>query len=80
LVSPETDPSAKPDPLTWDDSFMLARALARDHARADLSALGLETLYRWVLALPEFVDDPALANDEILLSIVRAWYEESDSR
>jgi FeS assembly protein IscX len=58
---------------------MLAQALARDHARADLSTLGLETIYRWVLALPEFVDDPALANDEILLSIVRAWYEESDT-
>ncbi len=59
---------------------MLAQALARDHSRVDLSALGLETIYRWVLALPEFVDDPALANDEILMSIVRAWYEESDSR
>ncbi len=59
---------------------MLAQALARDHSRVDLSELGLETIYRWVLALPEFVDDPALANDEILMSIVRAWYEESDSR
>ncbi len=59
---------------------MLAQALARDHPQTDLSALGLETIYRWVLALPEFVDEPALANDEILLSIVRAWYEESDSR
>ncbi len=59
---------------------MLARALARDHPRTELSTLGLETIYRWALALPEFADDPALANDEILLSIVRAWYEESDSR
>ena len=59
---------------------MLAQALARDHPQADLPSLGLETINRWVLALPEFADDPALANDAILLSIVGAWYEESDSR
>ena len=59
---------------------MLAQTLARKHPHADLASLGLETIYRWVLALPEFADDPALANDEILLSIVGAWYEESDSR
>ncbi len=59
---------------------MLAQALARDHPRADLASIGLETIYRWVLALPEFADDPALANDGILTSIVGAWFEESDSR
>ena len=59
---------------------MLALALAREHPHADLLSLGLETIYRWVLALPEFADDPGLANDAILLSIVGAWYEESDSR
>jgi FeS assembly protein IscX len=80
LVSPAIDPSTQPNALTWDDSYMLAQALAREHPQADLTSLGLETIYRWVLALPDFADDPALANDEILLSIVRAWYEESDSR
>lgn len=68
------------DKLTWDDSYMLAQALRRDHPLADVTELGLETIYRWVLALPEFHDDPALANDELLLSIAGAWYEESESR
>jgi FeS assembly protein IscX len=38
--------------------------------------VGLDQLYQWVVALPEFADDPLLANDEILTGILRDWYEE----
>ncbi|MFN3492295.1 MAG: Fe-S cluster assembly protein IscX [Anaerolineales bacterium] len=33
-------------------------------------------MYAWALALPEFDDDPQLANDDILRSIYQDWYEE----
>jgi FeS assembly protein IscX len=29
-----------------------------------------------VVALPDFADDPALANDELLEAILQEWYEE----
>ena len=32
----------------------------------------------WTLALPNFEDDPELANDEILLAIYQEWYEEQN--
>jgi FeS assembly protein IscX len=33
-------------------------------------------LYNWIVALADFDDDPSLVNDEILLQIFNAWYEE----
>ncbi len=42
----------------------------------NLDALGLEELNQRILGLPGFADDPAWANDAILKSILRDWYEE----
>jgi len=36
----------------------------------------LKQIYEWTLALSEFEDDPALANDDILYAIYQDWYEE----
>jgi FeS assembly protein IscX len=33
-------------------------------------------IYDWVLALPDFVDDPQLVNDDLLQAIYQEWYEE----
>ena len=33
-------------------------------------------IFRWTLDLPGFVDDPELANDDILAAIFQEWYEE----
>jgi FeS assembly protein IscX len=34
------------------------------------------TIYDWTLALPQFDDDPQLANDGILAAIFQEWFEE----
>jgi FeS assembly protein IscX len=47
------------------------------HPGADLSAVTLNMLYNWVIALPDFADDPQLVNDELLQDILREWYEET---
>jgi len=64
------------DMLTWDDSFAIALALRDQHPLIDLENVSLEMIYHWTLEIPEFEDDPVLANDEILTAIVQEWLEE----
>ncbi len=64
--------------LTWDDSYAIALELRRQHPLVDLEEVSLYTIYQWTLALPEFDDDPALANDAILAAIVQEWLEEAN--
>lgn len=75
----QTEASASPpdfDRLTWDDSYAIALALRRTYPQADLEAVSLGMIYHWTLALPEFSDDPRLANEDILASIYQEWFEE----
>ena len=64
--------------LTWDDSFAIALALREQRPQIDLEGVSLEMIYRWTVALPDFDDDPALANDDILAAIVQEWLEEAN--
>jgi FeS assembly protein IscX len=43
-----------------------------------LEQISLGMIYRWTLELPNFVDDPQLANDAILTAIYQEWIEEVD--
>ena len=69
-------PQPDSERLTWDDSFAVALALSRAYPQVDLEAVSLGMIYRWTIALPEFIDDPRMANEEILASIYQEWYEE----
>ena len=60
----------------WDANFAIAKALQARHPDIDLEDVSLRNIYEWTLQLPEFDDDPALANDEILLAIYKDWLEE----
>jgi FeS assembly protein IscX len=64
------------EPINWDSTYALALALRREHPDVDLSLVSLGQVYAWALALPEFDDDPALANDGILAEIYQNWLEE----
>ena len=64
------------EPLTWDDSYAIARALNLTLPNIDLENVSLSTIYKWTIALPEFADDPQLSNDGILSAIYQEWYEE----
>ena len=45
----------------------------------EVEAVSLEELNNWIVNLPNFVDDPVLANDDILKAILREWYEETST-
>jgi FeS assembly protein IscX len=64
------------DPLSWEASFAVAKALQACHPGLDLEDVSLEMIRDWTLALPDFDDNPSLANDEILLDIYNEWLEQ----
>ena len=65
------------DALYWDGPYAIARRLMALWPNADLSQITLNMIYNWTIALPEFKDDPQLANDELLAAIYQEWYEET---
>jgi FeS assembly protein IscX len=71
MSGPETED------LYWDSSYAIARRLRAAHPDVDLGVVTLNMLYNWVVALPDFRDDPQLANDELLNAIYQEWYEET---
>jgi FeS assembly protein IscX len=62
--------------LTWEDSYAIARALAKAYPEVDLEQVSLLMIYQWTTALPDFDDEPELVNDAILAAIFQEWYEE----
>lgn len=63
------------EPLVWDASYAIAKALQARYPAVNLEEVSLLTIYQWTLSLPEFDDDPELANDEILMAIYKDWLE-----
>lgn len=62
--------------LYWDAIYEIVLALKAKHPQQNLEDVTLGDIFRWTLALPNFVDDPELANDDILAAIYQEWYEE----
>lgn len=62
--------------LYWDGSYEIALHLMAAHPSVDIQDVSLQQIYEWALALPEFADDPALVNDELLQAIYQEWFEE----
>jgi FeS assembly protein IscX len=67
------------NPLYWDASYEIALRLIEAHPDVHVETVGMNQLQQWVLALPEFADDPLLVNEGILNDILREWYEEVSS-
>ena len=61
--------------LNWESTYAIALALHAAHPTADLTDVSLNMIYTWTLALADFDDEPALANDEILSAIYQDWFE-----
>jgi FeS assembly protein IscX len=62
--------------LTWDASYEIIQSLMESHPQLDVEQVGIDQLYQLIITLPNFADDPALANEGILNEILREWYEE----
>ena len=64
--------------MKWTDTLEIALALADQHPDQDPRSVNFVDLYKWVLALPDFGDDPKRCGEKILEAIQMAWIEEAD--
>ena len=65
--------------LYWDATFAIAMALIDQYPELDPVGIGLHELAGLIETLPNFSDDPALANERILHDIQISWFEEKKS-
>lgn len=62
--------------MKWTDTLEIAIALDEAHSDVDPTRVRFTELHAWVLALPEFDDDPKRSGEKILEAIQQAWIEE----
>lgn len=62
--------------IYWDSSYEIVLRLKEEHPNVDVETVGVAQLYEWIIMLPDFADEPELANEGILNDILREWYEE----
>jgi FeS assembly protein IscX len=63
--------------MKWTDSLDIAIALADEHPDVDPKRVNFVDLRGWVLALPDFDDDPKRCGEKILEAIQMAWIDEA---
>lgn len=62
--------------MNWEATYAIALELKRKYKNVNIEEVTLGQIYNWTLELPDFEDDPQLANDDILRAIYQDWYEE----
>jgi len=62
--------------MKWTDVLELAIALSEAHPEVDPRQIRFTDLHRWVIALPQFDDDPKRSGEKILEAIQQAWINE----
>ena len=62
--------------LRWTDVTEIAIELSEAHNGIDPQYINFVDLRNWVMALPEFDDDPDRCGEKILEGIQMAWIEE----
>ncbi len=63
--------------LNWEATYAIALELRRKFPQVNLEDVSLNQVFAWTIALDDFDDDPALANDGILQQIYQDWFEET---
>jgi 2Fe-2S ferredoxin len=64
--------------MKWTDSREIALALIEKYAGIDPNRVNFVDLYKWVLELEGFSDDPKRCGEKILEAIQMAWIEEAE--
>ena len=64
--------------LQWQDVQDIAIALSETKTGVDPRYVNFVDLHKWVMALPDFDDDPNRSSEKILEAIQAAWIEEMD--
>jgi FeS assembly protein IscX len=62
--------------MKWTDTLEIAIQLSEAHPDVDPKTIRFTDLHKWVMALPEFDDDPNRSNEKILEAIQMSWIEE----
>ncbi len=62
--------------LMWADSEDIGIRLQEEHPELDPLTVRFTDLLAWIVALPDFKDDPQASNEKKLEAIQMAWYEE----
>ncbi|MDX9715834.1 MAG: Fe-S cluster assembly protein IscX [Thauera sp.] len=62
--------------MKWTEVQEIGIQLADAHPEVDPTKLNFVDLMNWVMALPEFDDDPRRCGERILESIQQAWIDE----
>ncbi|MDR3351934.1 MAG: Fe-S cluster assembly protein IscX [Zoogloeaceae bacterium] len=62
--------------MKWTDLQEIAFQLVERHPEQDPARVNFVDLRNWVLALPEFDDDPAHCGEKILEAIQQTWIDE----
>ncbi|MBT3566185.1 MAG: Fe-S cluster assembly protein IscX [Porticoccus sp.] len=62
--------------ITWTDVQDIAIELSEAHEDIDPRYINFVDLRNWVIALPDFNDDPERCGEKILEAIQSAWIEE----
>ena len=60
----------------WNDAEDIALRLLDEHPGVDPLTVRFTDLHAWVVALPEFTDDPKGSDEKKLEAIQMAWHEE----
>ena len=64
--------------MKWTDSREIALALIEKYPGIDPNRINFVDLYKWVLELEGFSDDPKRCGEKILEAIQMAWIEEAE--
>ena len=64
--------------MQWTDIQDIAIELTEAHPDVDPLRVNFVDLRNWVMALPDFSDDPDRCGERILEAIQAAWIEEQD--
>ena len=62
--------------MKWTDTLEIAIALVEARPDVDPKTVRFTDLMQWVMALPEFDDDPKRCGERILEAIQMAWIDE----
>ncbi|NML25385.1 Fe-S cluster assembly protein IscX [Zoogloea dura] len=62
--------------MKWTEVQEIAIQLSETHPDVDPLKINFVDLMQWVMALPEFDDDPKHCGERVLEAIQQAWIEE----
>ena len=64
--------------LKWQDAEDIGIRLVEEHPETDPLTVRFTDMHAWIVALPDFKDDPKKSNEKILEAIQQAWIDEKD--